>query len=356
MDLRSGYERMSGMRDPRQAIGIAAIALALAGCGGQASGTDAGAAPSPKLFLAGDGELWVVDVNTEQVKHLPMPALGAGDPPHRIAAIGDLLALWGDDVATVPMADPSAAPKTIAKDDWIFVPALEDDRIWVGFLDPKSSAAERRLSELREIDADGNVLRRDIEPPGGAWPYAEMTSGLLFPGGKQDGVSLWDPEKRRFVRSIRWETIGDIGPVSGDLLASGSNEGNLTLTDFASGEQRRIRAPAGFDFVAYEATFSPDGRTLAVPVKAVGAGGRSDPRSGRKLGLLDLDSGETAIVAGSAVPAGYVFSAWAAEGNQVFLTGGERFKGRTIVSYRLGEPRARTLDVEVGDFYDLAAG
>lgn len=343
------------MRSLLHVIGIVAIALALAGCGYQASSTDVGEAPSSKLFLAGDGELWVVDVDTERARHLGMPALSAGDPPHRIATVGDRLALWGYDVATVPMADPSAPPKTIAKDGWIFIPAVENDRIWVGFLDPESPATEHGLSELREIDADGTVLRRGIVPPGGAWPYAELTSGLLFQG--RGGARLWNPEERRVVRSFDWKEIGDMGPVSGDLLASGGGDhGDLTLTDFASGEQRRIQAPAGFDFVAYEAAFSPDGTTLAGPVKAAGGGWRSYSESGRKLGLVDVESGETKIVSGSAVPAGYVFTVWAPAGNQVFLTGGERFAGRTIVSYRLDETRARVLDVTVGDFYDVTAG
>ena len=35
--------------------------------------------------------------------------------------------------------------------------------------------------------------------------------------------------------------------------------------------------------------------------------------------------------------------------------GGERGARRTVVGYRLGTVRARTLDVSVGDFYDFAA-
>jgi hypothetical protein len=339
---------------------VAAVALALAGCGETVSGTDP-KAPSeessnaPTLFLAGDAELWTVDVDAERAEHLPMPELAAGDPPHAIAAIGDRLALWGYDVAGVPIADPSGSPTTLANDGWIFIPAAEADRIWVGFLDPESPVTERALAELREIDADGNVITRGVEPPHGAWPYAELTSGLLFQG--PGPVRLWNPESERTVRTYPWEAIGDMGPVTGDLLASCREScDELILTDFAAGEQRRIQAPSGLAFVAFEAAFSPDGTTLAVPVKEAGGGWRSYSTYDRELALVSLESGETEIVTDSTVSAGYVFTAWSPAGDEVFITGGERHAAREIVAYGLGELRARVLDVEVGDFYDIATG
>jgi hypothetical protein len=60
-------------------------------------------------------------------------------------------------------------------------------------------------------------------------------------------------------------------------------------------------------------------------------------------------------VADSAVPPGYTMARWSRTGSDVFLTGGERFKPRTIVAYAVGDARARRLRVRVGDFYDAAA-
>jgi hypothetical protein len=339
---------------------VAALALTLAGCGEAVSGTDpngpsGGSGKGSTLFLAGDGELWTVDVDAERAEHLRMPELAAGDPPHRIAAIGDRLALWGYDVAGVPIADPSGPPTTLANDGWIFIPAAERDRIWVGFLDSESPETARGLGELREIDAHGNVITRGVEPPGGAWPYAELTDGLLFQG--RGSVRLWDPESERTVRTYPWEQIGDMGPVTGDLLASCREScEELILTDFAAGRQRRIRAPSGLAFVAFEAASSPDGATLAVPVKQAGGGWRSYSTYDRELALVSLESGETEIVPDSTVSPGSVFTAWSRAGDQVFMTGGARRAAREIVAYRLGEARARVLDVEVGDFYDIATG
>jgi hypothetical protein len=346
------------MRIVQPVAGVAVLVLALAGCGEAVNGPDPkrpGSTPEPAtLFLAGTNAMWVVDADDEQVEHLRIPELGAGDPPHLIAPVGDRLALWNYDVASVPAADPSTPPETLAKDGWIFIPAADPDRIWVGFLDPDSPATERGLGELREIDADGDVITRGVKPPEGAWPYAELTGGLLFQG--PGPIRLWDPDTDRTVRTYPWHQIGDMGPVSGDLLASclESCEG-LILTDFATGEQRRIAAPEGLAFVAPEASFSPDGTTLAVPVKEAGGGWKSFSTYDRQLALVDLEDETIEIVAGSQAPPGYVFTAWSSDGGEVFMTGGGPETERVIVSYRAGNEGARRLDVQVGDFYDIAA-
>ena len=270
----------------RTILSVAALILSVAGCGEASGGPDPEASGSrsdqaSELFLAGTGEMWVVDPEA--------------------APVGDRLALWSYDVASVPTADPSAPPAVIAEDGWIFIPAADPDRIWVGFLDPGHPPTERPLGELREIDAEGNVITRDVEPPHGAWPYAELTDGLLFQG--PGAIRLWDPDQERTVRSYRWQEIGDMGPVSGNLLASCLEScEELILTDFGAGEQLRIPAPEGLAFVAPEATFSPDGTTLAVPVKEAGGSWKSFSTYDRQLALVSLERGETEVVRGSVIP------------------------------------------------------
>ena len=66
---------------------------------------------------------------------------------------------------------------------WIFIPAAWTlGRIWVGFLDPDSPATERGLAELREMDAQGEVITRGVRPPHGWWPYAGAGGWLPLPG------------------------------------------------------------------------------------------------------------------------------------------------------------------------------
>ena len=157
----------------------------------------------------------------------------------------------------------------LAEDGWIFIPGAARDRIWVGFPGPEGPPT---LGEFREIDERGNVITRDVKPLRGAWPYAELTSGLLFQG--PGPLTLWDPEDQRTVRTYPWDKIlGDMGPVRGDMLASCREScEELILTDFALGTQRHIAAPEGLALVAPEASFSPDGTLLAIPVKKAGGG------------------------------------------------------------------------------------
>jgi hypothetical protein len=323
-------------------------AFAAGGCGARERATAEQDRTEATVFLTGIGELWVVDVDAERAVRVPRPELGAGDPPHLIAPIGDRLAMWSYDVTSVPLADPAAEPTTLANDGWIFIPAADPDRIWVGFLDRDSPPTERGLEELREIDSAGNVLTRGVAPPDGAWPYAEVGGGLLFQGSRP---TLWDPETGRTIHSWEWEQIGDMGPVSGNLLASSEYEsGELILTDVVTGEQRRIAPPQGGAFLAWEGAFSPDGATLAVPVKTAGELG------GQALTLVDVAAGGAEVVPGSAVRGGYVYTAWSRDGQEVFITGGGPESDREIVAYRLGDARAEPLRVAVGDFYDIAAG
>ncbi len=55
----------------------------------------------PRLFLAGAGELWVVDVAGGSVRHRSLPQLSPGDPPYRIVRRGDKLVLWSYQTLTL---------------------------------------------------------------------------------------------------------------------------------------------------------------------------------------------------------------------------------------------------------------
>ena len=335
--------------------GVAALAVALiggtmlSGCGAD---SDAGGTEerSATLYLAGDGELWVVDVAEESARHVAIRELVPGDPPHRIAVRGERLVLWGYDTLATSADHPGREVEPIAKDSWIWIPSDNPEAVWVGYLDDERPNRARGLGELREIEADGTVLTQSVKPLDGAWPYAALSDGLLFtPSGP---VVLMDPVSGRVIRSIPWRKIGDMGPVHGNLLASAPHPGRrMVLTDFATGEQRRLAAPHGYSFDVWAAEFAPDGRSLAVPAHASDRGTGSQYR----LALVSLNDCEVSLSRESEVPGGYVLVAWSAAGDQVFMTGGERFEKRVVVAYDLGADNARRVDVRVGDFYDIAA-
>jgi hypothetical protein len=332
-------------------LGLTATVVACGG-GEPAGPVQGAAAPSPRLYLTGDEELWIVDVATERVRHAPLRELAAGDAPHRIVRRGGRLVLWG---YTTYVADPGfrRPPRTLVHRSWFFIPSAHPDRVWVAFLDRRSPATVRALRAVREVTAGGRVTVADVRPPGGRWPQRALVSGLLLAAGEaDDAYALWDPRTRNVVRRLPRRAIGDLGPAYGDVLASCPAPcGALRLTDVRTGARRDVPVPRGFRFEVWEAAFSPDGRQLAAPVRRRGAGERAPQR----LALIDRASGTARVVPRSRVVPGYTLVAWSATGRHVFITGGERFGARAISAYRLGTARARALQVAVGDFYDIAA-
>jgi hypothetical protein len=308
------------------------------------------------LFLAGDQELWVVDVAGGSVRHRSLPQLSPGDPPYRIVRRGDKLVLWSYQTLTLDPGSATAQPSTLVRDSWIFIPSAAPDRIWVGILDPNSPETERRLKAVREVSVDGRVTVGDVRPPEGRWPVAATSSALVFqshgsgPGGL-DQLELWKPLTGKVLRRLPGEF-----PVAshGDLLAWCRQPcERLHVTNVATGEDVEVRPPAGTTaFAPYQGVFSPDGKLIAVPVRSDPAPTTQDPKW--RLALVDVEKGTATLVQAPTLQ-GYVFVDWSPAGTTVFITGGDRFKERTIFEYRLGTASARRLPVKVGDFYGMAA-
>ncbi len=332
-------------------LALAAAALAC-GEGERPGAVSEPEAPSSRLYLAGDGELWIVDVATERTRRLALRRLAPGDPPYRIVRRGRRLVLWG---YTTYVADPAfrRPPRALARGSWFFLPSAHPDRVWIAYRDPRSPATANALRAVREVTAGGRVTVPDVRPPGGRWPQRALVSGLLLStGGREDAFALWDPVRRTIVRRWPARALGDLGPAYGDVLASCPRPcRSLRLTDVSTGVRRAVPAPQGLAFEVAAAAFSPDGRRLAVPVRRRDAGADA----ARRLALVDLAQATPEVVPGSHVRPGYTFVAWSASGRQVYITGGERFGERTIVAYSPGAARARELDVAVGDFYGMAA-
>jgi hypothetical protein len=330
---------------------VAFLILALAGCGADEASRPA-ARPSPQLFLAGDGELWVVDARAERARRIALPQLAGGDPPHRIVRRGGRLVMWGYDTLVLDGRAVDRPPRTLVAGSWFFLPSAHPDRVWIALLDPDSPATVRGLRAVREITVDGEVTVPDVRPPGGRWPYGAVADGLLFPSRDARRLAVWDPATGKIVRRIAIPDAGDLGPSHASLVTSCAERrcGALRLTDVRTGDHRDVDAPGDLAFEPWAAGFSPAGDVLGIPLR--GRGGRPTPR---RLALVDVAAGTLRVVPGSKVPPGYTFVAWSAAGDHVFLTGGRWTRDRVIVGYRLGGDRAERIDVAVGPFYDAAA-
>jgi hypothetical protein len=316
--------------------------LALTGCGADRPPPDGG---GTRLYLAGDGEAWIVDVARERARHLALRDIGPGDPPHRVIRRGRRLVLHGPSTAYVAEPGLRRPLRALDRDSWFVLPSAHPERVWSVSLKPGSRPTVLSFGAVREIDTDGRVTVPDVRPPPRHWPERAFTGGRLLFAGRHDFV-LWDASSGTTVRRMPYEAVGDVGPAHGDLLASCPQPcRSLRLTDVRAGGRRELAAPPGVRVEVGLAAFSPDGRWLAVPVAG----------DGHQLALVDVAGGGVRVVPGSRVPPGYTFVDWSADGREVFITGGERLRRRTIVAYRLGDPRARQLDVAVGDFYGMAA-
>jgi hypothetical protein len=296
----------------------------VAGCGGAAPQTATG----PHLYLAGEGELWDVDVAAQHARRVPESQLrDVGDPPHRILARGRRLIMG-----------------TQYGDGSYFLPSVRRDRVWLVDFDPGFAV----VRAVREVTADGVTTAAAAVPPQRRPPLAAVDDGLLLAGA--DGVDVWDPRRGRIVRHLTIDT-GTLGPTTGRIVTSCTNPQchALALTDPDTGAVRRIRAPRAFTFEPWTAAFAPAGDLLAIPVRIVADGPR-------QLALVDIASGRVAVVPSSSVSPGYTLVAWSASGHAVFLTGGGAYATpRMLVGYRLGALAAEAIHVDVGDFFDAAA-
>jgi len=269
----------------------------------------------------------VVDARAGRVQHLARPQLGRGAAPHRILARGNRLvmgAAYGDSA--------------------FFLPSAHRDRVWVVDLDRTAL-----VRAVREVTIDGETTVGAVETPGRQLPLAAVGDGLLL--AARGGVDVWDPATQRVVRHLPVNP-SDLGPADGDVVsACAAACAALRLFDVDSGAAREVRAPSGYRFEPWSARFSPSNDLLGVAVRRAGG----DDDAPRRLALVDTAKARAAVVPGSRVPPGYTLVAWSASSEHVFITGGHRLARRVIVGYRVGTPRARAIDAEVGAFYDLAA-
>lgn len=296
----------------------------------------------PRLFLAGTGEMWVVNVMTGSVRHLQLPELSPGDPPYRILRRGDKLVLWGSTATYLFDPATEGPPQVLVEGSLIFIPSATPDRVWVGIGRPEE------LSAVREVAIDGRVTVPDTKPPDGRWPVAATKTALAFqlPDGQ---LELWDPLTREVVRRLPGQfpvaTHDDQLAWCADLCKT------LHVTNVVTGGELEVSPPLGaYRFEPYQGAFSPDGSKIAVLVHT----DRKPTARKLQLALVDAAAGTVTLVHGTAAE-GYAYVDWLPSGQAVFVTSGELSTRRTLIEYELGADEAKTLPARVGDFYGMAA-
>ena len=239
-------------------------------------------------MLPSDG-LVSVEASGEVTK-LPI-TLDCGDTPFCLIAAGDELVI--SSVARTQVFDPAQPDghktKTVGP-GWITVPSQQAGRVWLGILARGELGGDhtRGLSEVREVDLDGRVIRR-MRPPGGSWPVEALEDGVVFQN--RNSMNLWSFAERRFTARLPGAFPLD---AEGNAIASCDDPcGRIVVTDVQSGEVARLTPPTGYHWVGgYDGAFSPDSSRLAVPIT------EGDGRSYRIDGIavVDLATGSARVV------------------------------------------------------------
>lgn len=278
--------------------------------------------PTGSVVLASfeqtDGEpvhetiMTIVDVETGESRPLDLPEFASGDAQFKLDRTGGKLVFRGSsgtEAGTYTIDQDLVGDPVLLGESWYHVPSATNGRVWLMILDPDSPDTVRGLKAVREVTIDGEVTVEDTGPPPGDNVVGAVTQGLLI---QEDGLQVWDPRSDRIV-----SRLDGVFPVDtyGDVVAwCDSGCPQLHLTDVATGEDMVIESPEGLTFVeTYSGAFSPDGRSLAVPVR---------DESGMRVGVVDIGTRSVHFVENSTLTS-YQLMTWTTSGEWLVFDTGE---------------------------------
>jgi hypothetical protein len=295
-----------------------------------------------ELLLGAEDGLLRVDLDARAVRAVPLPGGAAGSDGGLVGRAGAVVAVRGG-VAWAAPARPGR-PVTWLGPAAYALASARPGQVWL----VEQTGDPDRWFRVREVALGGPDGRARIVARGtlalGRRPVAGVPGGLLVtllgPGG---GLAVWDQGSGR-VRP-RLAAASPVVVATWGQTVAFVDGADLHLGDLASGRDRLVPPPLGSDGFAPAGAFSPDGRTLAA-VTRVG------PSTRPALALVAVDWALAMRIAGSEGALADRCSpclVWAPAGDWVFFN--RLGPGLAIGSYRLGQPRAATLDLEVPGSY-----
>lgn len=286
------------------------------------------------VFDDGYDGVVAVDLNDRVAARWVLPGQRAGDQPVRLHAVGDRLVVgWSPVVSITPTGED-----LIDLGGTIFVPAAEDDAVWViDYGDDRIGPGPTTFS-LVSTTTGGSL----VEAPGIDGSEGMAAAGV--PGGlivsTDDGIGVWTPEAAGFVRMFSDET-GFVATANQNTVAWCSGDcSTMHLSDAQTGTRVDVAAQPGATFAAHAVAVSPDGKTIAA-VEITGG-------SAEVVTLADATTGNVAARYSLSMgfPAAVV---WSPDSTQLFVA--EDSYGRSATAlFRLDIP------TETAEIVELAFG
>ncbi len=267
------------------------------------------------LFDDGLTGLTAVDPDRRLVSRSWVEGQRPGDEPFSMVRVGNHLVVgWGEPHAV----DILTRQATSLGNALIFLPGVEDDRVWM-VNDPWGSPVGAR-PRVWQVSLDGESLGepQEIQVPGA--PAIGIGGGLALQ--TENGLTLWEAASGK-VRSLGGSGHGIVFDSAGDeLVWCQETCSELQITDTRTLETQALSVPNGYDrFVAVDLgsgdpqTSPPDNRYIAA---LLARNDLDEVAEGEALWVYDRASGGSTVVAGPGPTVSHV--AWSHDGTQVFAS------------------------------------
>jgi hypothetical protein len=222
--------------------------------------------------------------------------------------------------------------RLVARGD-MFLPSASEGRIWTVHF--RSGRMLGSLSWLREVSVDGQTILVSHRQTPGSNVVDAADDGLIFE--RRGRLLVWDPRRGVVVRRLPGDFVL---ATHGHEVATCSSR-NCTRLNVVGRGQKQAFTPG--QELAEGGAFSPDGRLLAVPVRA-----------GRRTRILVVDLDTRAVRAVPSARMGdYAPLTWSRSGQSLYFVGAD---GR-LMSYRPGAASSKWLRMRFPDpVMQLATG
>jgi hypothetical protein len=296
-------------------LGSVALALFL-GTRGTEPADGSAESPAGRLFFYGYPKsdhgtvngtfLYSMDLPAGSLHRQRLRTLGIGDPIDFIDFTGGRLVYFGTSGRTYSI-DPrlSSKPRSLGR-SFYFVASGTEGRVWLqrrpGNDQTKNSTA---VDEVRV--GNGRIVTRGglTKPPCPGPTVVAAARGALLCQTEGPMIAT-DPSSGKILMKMPAFPLATGG---GLVAACGEPCPKLVVASPSTGEKTRLEPRSSFRWTAgYDGDLSPDGNTVAVPVKPASAGPSSRIR---ELALVNLQYGSTHLAPGGAmgVQSGPTFSA-----------------------------------------------